>query len=334
MELLTPGGVAGIAVLRAGAAERPAVLASLRTPHGDAFSPARSGPRRAVLVLGDRDLDDVLVIDRGAAGLELHVHGAPAVLAVIAQRFGVSPAVDARPAAQLLRQALGVAQLDVALEQLAYDFDCCLQQLAALPQPARALARDAALERSRVGIAHVRPQRVVLVGRQNAGKSSLFNALAARERALTGPIAGLTRDPVREATVLGGYPCELVDTAGEGGSVDALDAAAIRRGRAERAQAIVVLVVDRSVGPAPLDERLLADSDLVVAAKGDLPPAAWPAGFPLSLVSSVAGEGAAQLRRAFGELLRRHRRLPPAGPLGGFAALDDGQLRRLSQIAG
>lgn len=332
MELLTPGGLAGVAVLRVSADERPAVEACLRTASGAAFVPGGSPLRRAVLAVGSSDLDDVLVVDRGPAGLELHVHGSPAVLAALAARFGLAPSTKARPAARLLRSALGAAQLELALEQLAYDFEDCVQALAALPRPTRAIARGAALGRSRIALAHARPQRIVLVGRQNAGKSSLFNALSGRERALTGEFAGLTRDPVHEQVVLAGYPYELVDTAGEGEAMGALDAAAVARGRAERSGAIVVLVIDGSCGPTAIDERLLAGSDLVIAAKGDLPPATWPDCFPVSLVTSVVGDGAARVRLSVGELLRAHRRLPEAGPVGGFAALDDEQLRRLSQL--
>ncbi len=55
---------------------------------------------------------------------------------------------------------------------------------------------------------------IALVGRPNAGKSSLFNRLLERERAIVTPIAGTTRDTLEETLALGGVPLRLIDTAG------------------------------------------------------------------------------------------------------------------------
>lgn len=67
--------------------------------------------------------------------------------------------------------------------------------------------------------------RIVLAGRPNVGKSSLFNRLLGRRRSLTDPRPGVTRDPVAAEWNLGGYPCILVDTGGfrlEGTALDHL----------------------------------------------------------------------------------------------------------------
>lgn len=329
MEQLTPNGLAGVAVVRATAAERAALFARLRTPDGRPFASRGDAPQRAVLALAGRDLDDVLVVERGERGLELHVHGAPAVLAALDRAFALRAAAAPTAAARLLRDALSVAQLDLALEQLDRDFARALAELAALPAPARAAARAAAIARSRAAMLLVAAPRIVLVGRQNAGKSTLFNRLLCRERVLAGPTPGLTRDPVAERTELAGYPYELVDTAGEGPAGAAVDAAALQRGRDERRGGLCVLVVDTARGPDALDVELARQCDYVVANKIDLPRAPWPPALARDLELSAATADPAALRAQFGALLRARRGLPPAGPVGGLAALDEAELAAL-----
>ncbi|MCK5945555.1 MAG: hypothetical protein KAI24_26430, partial [Planctomycetes bacterium] len=175
MRLLTPPGLAGIAILRAAPAERQRLLACLRLPGGGPCAPAPGQPPvRAVLRLDGRDVDDVLVVERRGVGLELHVHGSPAVLDQIDAQFGVLVAPAEGPAERLLREALSVEQLDLALEQRGFSFEAELEALRAMAPDARRAARDAAVARSRVALALATPQPVALVGRQNAGKSTLF----------------------------------------------------------------------------------------------------------------------------------------------------------------
>jgi small GTP-binding protein len=332
MEQLTPSGVAGIAVVRVAPAQRAAVMAALSW---SSVLPelATAAIRRAQLHCDGKVLDDVLVVARGAAGLELHVHGSPAVLAALRERFGMTIAPAQSPAAALLQHAVSPAQLDLALEQLGHDFAADVAALQRLPEAARAVARAAALARSRSAMAMAQPLRVVLIGQQNAGKSSLLNHLVGRGRALTGPLPGLTRDPVSETTTLAGYPYELVDTAGEGQTRGNLDRAAIELGRERRVGACVVLVVDGASGPTGHDRGLLATSELVVATKSDLPRGTWPADFPCALWTSTVADHSAAVRARFGELLRGHRQLPPAGAVGGFAALTTEQFAALTANA-
>ncbi len=333
MRLLTPPGMAGVAVLSVEPAERAAVTACLRRPGGGVCAPAPGAPpQRASLCLDGRDVDDVLVVARKDGALEVHVHGAAAVLDQLDARFGLTVEPATAPVDRLLQQAMSPAQFDLAVEQRGFDFDAELAALAALPQAERAAGHRAALERSRVAMALTQPQPVALVGRQNAGKSTLFNLLLFRERALTGDTPGLTRDPVAERTTLGGYLYELIDTAGEGAAPTALDAAAIERGRARRTGAVVVAVVDGAVGPQPEDLELISQSALVVCSKQDLTQAAWPDGARRDASFSAISQPAEELRAAFGELLRTARALPPPAPVGGFAALDDEQLRRLQAL--
>jgi tRNA modification GTPase len=85
---------------------------------------------------------------------------------------------------------------------------------------------------------------VVIAGPPNAGKSSLLNALAGSERAIVTPIAGTTRDLLRETVQLDGIELTLVDTAGlRTESHDPIEHEGMRRARAERARADLVLAV-------------------------------------------------------------------------------------------
>ena len=87
--------------------------------------------------------------------------------------------------------------------------------------------------------------RVVLVGKPNAGKSSIFNALLANDRAMATPVAGTTRDSLTARLVLPRGACRLVDVAGWGEAQSAIDASAQVIAEREAADAALrVLVVD------------------------------------------------------------------------------------------
>jgi tRNA modification GTPase len=86
-----------------------------------------------------------------------------------------------------------------------------------------------------------RPVRVVLVGAPNAGKSSLFNALAGRTAALVSPIPGTTRDYLTASLTLDGVAVELIDTAGWQDATDTIEEQAQRHGREQSARADVLL---------------------------------------------------------------------------------------------
>ncbi|MBL8729675.1 MAG: 50S ribosome-binding GTPase [Planctomycetes bacterium] len=331
MRLLTPPGIAGVAVVQFGAAERPRLAPCLRSTRGEAIATVPGAPpRRALLQLDGLVVDDVLVVDRGAVGLELHLHGSAAVLAALARAFVFDDAPVLPPAVRLLRDAMCESQLELAIEQLGLDFERFCRDVADLPPAARSTELAAVRERSRVALAQVVPARLVLLGAQNAGKSSLFNRLLFRERVLTGPAPGLTRDPVAEVTALDGYPYEVVDTAGEGPAASAVDGAAIERGRRLRSHALQVLVVDGHRGPSVADRELAGGAVLVVANKADLPQVGWPADMPCHLRVSCAAEQAVLLRARIGAALRQCRALPAAGRVGGIAALSAEDLARLA----
>jgi len=152
--------------------------------------------------------------------------------------------------------------------------------------------------------------QVVLAGRPNAGKSSLFNCLAGAGRAIVTATPGTTRDLVSETIDVDGVPMTVIDTAGiHRGVVDAVEAEGIARAVAVRDVAhAVVVVLDRSRGLDEDDRALLDETAarprVVVATKSDLPPAWDPDGLgAVRAVSTSAstGEGVDWLRQALVE---------------------------------
>jgi tRNA modification GTPase len=159
---------------------------------------------------------------------------------------------------------------------------------------------------------------LVIAGRPNAGKSSLFNALLGAERAIVTEVPGTTRDAVEAHAVLEGFPFRLVDTAGLRESDDRVERLGIEVSRKYLAAADLVLFCEekRETGQGKRekdarDEFLAQVSAPVVfvRTKVDLePPSDGPPVRPSVAVSVVTGEGLADLRRklaevAFGRLL-------------------------------
>jgi tRNA modification GTPase len=148
---------------------------------------------------------------------------------------------------------------------------------------------------------------VVLAGRPNVGKSSLFNALAGTDRAIVTSVPGTTRDLITEPVEIHGVAVTLVDTAGaRRADDDVVEREGVARGEQARAVAdLIVVVVDRSE-PLSEDDRTLLDATssrprLIVANKCDLPAAA--ALDHAMSVSAVTGEGLQALRCAMSRAL-------------------------------
>jgi len=93
---------------------------------------------------------------------------------------------------------------------------------------------------------------VVIAGRPNAGKSSLLNRLAGYEAAIVTPIAGTTRDVLRERIAIDGLPLHVLDTAGLRESADAVELEGIRRAQHEISRADRVLFVVDAADPAAM----------------------------------------------------------------------------------
>lgn len=138
--------------------------------------------------------------------------------------------------------------------------------------------------------------RIVLIGETNAGKSSLFNALVAREAAIVTPIAGTTRDVLDADLVIGGYAVTLSDTAGLRDSDDPVEAEGVRRARMRAEQADLRLWVRAPGDPDGVAAAYVKDGDLTVATKSDL--GAWSGDDDLEtlVVSTATGDGLSELR--------------------------------------
>jgi tRNA modification GTPase len=146
---------------------------------------------------------------------------------------------------------------------------------------------------------------VVVAGRTNVGKSSLFNCLAGSDRAIVTEIAGTTRDLVTERVALEGLSVTLVDTAGDRDAVDMVEREGVSRGvRARDVADLVLLVVDGSASLTDDDVRLLDETSslprLVVANKCDRGRDAHVGAL---WVSALTGEGMPALRAAIARAL-------------------------------
>ena len=227
----------------------------------------------------------------------------------LAQAEAVADLIDAETTAQAA-QALG--QLDGALSQTYAGFRRDLLKALSLVEAEidfpdeevpDNLARtagpvlDALIADLRAALADARRgervrdgYRIVLIGETNAGKSSLFNALVAREAAIVTPIAGTTRDVLDAELVIGGYAVTLSDTAGLRDSDDPIEAEGVRRARARAEAADLRLWVRAPGDPDGVATAFAKADDLTVLTKADL-GAVPPVHASAISVSTATGEG-------------------------------------------
>ena len=184
---------------------------------------------------------------------------------------------------------------------------------------------------SEAGRASTRPlPSVVLVGRPNVGKSTLFNRLSGTRRAIVTSIPGTTRDALAHPAEWRGVPFELVDTGGMfGASQDPLHALVVTRGRRAIAQAdLLVFLVDGREGLVPADREIAqvvreASAPTVLAinktddrrAKGGLLEFAELGFDPMFEISAEHGEGTGDLLDGIVERLRPGSEAPKAAAL-------------------
>jgi tRNA modification GTPase len=161
---------------------------------------------------------------------------------------------------------------------------------------------------------------LAIVGRPNVGKSSLFNRLVERERAIVTAHPGTTRDLVSETVAIGGIPVELVDTAGIRRALDEAESIGIKKSMEALADAdLVLVVIDKTQPLNEEDQELLRHIEgrqaIVVENKSDLPSScgdgrlarpsraepgrpAEPGSPPHIPTSALTGEGIHALRAA------------------------------------
>ncbi|MBI3726067.1 GTP-binding protein [bacterium] len=342
--LLTPRGRGGIAVLALAGAGSSDVLSRVFRSRGE------KPPAPGEIVLGrleDRSglVDEVLAArpvapeETAEERIEIGCHGGPGVarraLAALvgAGALEKSPgelersfsrrdtieheALERAPLA--LTELAAKVLLSQAAGKLSSRIDSLLERIAREGKTGELEDELLALEKTaKLGIACWRPPRVALSGRPNAGKSTLFNALLGRERAIVSSEPGTTRDAIEEASSQDGLPVSLVDLAGARDSEDPIERQGVRRG-AEEAQmaSLELLVVDISVAQdegtrafvaerasgapgrtiAVLTKRDLLSPELRAHARTRI-AAALPESVRVLEVSAKTGEGLSALRRA------------------------------------
>jgi tRNA modification GTPase len=222
---------------------------------------------------------------------------------VAARQLGGALSHRLQPAKQKLIHLIAVleAGVDFAEDDVSVlPGDQILARLAEVRGPLEELAQSFAYGK----IVH-EGLTLAIVGRPNVGKSSLFNCLVERERAIVTATPGTTRDLVSETVAIGGIPVRLVDTAGIRQALDEAESIGIRKSMEALAEADLVLVVlDCSQAVNEEDRELVAQVELrpaiLVENKADIASSQSSVLSQLATVrtSATTGDGIADLRAA------------------------------------
>jgi tRNA modification GTPase len=161
---------------------------------------------------------------------------------------------------------------------------------------------------------------VVIAGRTNVGKSSIFNCLAGSERAIVTSIAGTTRDLVTEAVDVEGVAVTLVDTAGWRNTGDLVESEGVTRGmHARTVSDLVIVVIDGSEPITDDDQRVLDDTAqmrrIVVINKRDQPRRVRMIADDEISLSARTGDGLEVLRTRLAGALMGGERLRDEAPV-------------------
>lgn len=175
--------------------------------------------------------------------------------------------------------ALLEATIDFADEEVPVDVseDVCLLIDTVVRSLEEELRGFSAAERIRSGF------EVAIVGPPNIGKSTLLNALAGRDVAITSEVAGTTRDVIEVRLDLNGLPVTLLDTAGVRDALDAVESIGIQRAKLRADAADVRVFLVQSPSDIPVFEK--RKDDIVLVGKSDL------AGSEHVGVSGLTGDG-------------------------------------------
>ena len=215
----------------------------------------------------------------------------------------------------LLEAGIDFAEDDVAI----LPDDQILARISQIQMPLESLAQSFAYGR----VVH-EGLTLAIVGRPNVGKSSLFNRLVQRERAIDTAIPGTTRDLVTETVSVIGIPIRLIDTAGIRSNADEVEAIGIRKSYEALADADLVLIVTDNTSSQHMDEeeRLLQATSgrkrILVRNKADLGRGSDYSRFadnhmPEVSTSAVTGEGIEMLRERLIAELGGNSATPPEG---------------------
>jgi tRNA modification GTPase len=256
---------------------------------------------------GGSVIDDVVVmLDADRQSAEINLHGSPWTVSrtmELAGEFGFSVvpqteepnllgAVGDTLLAREVAAWLPAGRSEMAVRMLGAQIAAWKQlgESAFGRAKLRAIAGDSALWRM------LHPPRVAIVGRPNAGKSTLANRLFEQERSITAEVAGTTRDWVGEYTIVDGLPIMLLDTPGIRDAADPIESEAIEGARGEIAGADLVLLLVDVTAPT---EAIAVDSPRMIRVfnKCDLPNHVDSAIQGLR-ISAKTGQGMDVLRQA------------------------------------